>query len=117
MIKLLKKEGKNPGNINFIFCSDKYLLKINKGYLKHNYYTDIITFDLSSSPNFLEAEIYISFDRVRDNAQVMNTTIKEEINRVMFHGLLHLCGYKDKSSADAQIMRVKEQEYINKYDE
>jgi probable rRNA maturation factor len=115
IIMLLKEEGKNPGNINFIFCSDKYLLDINKNYLKHNYYTDIITFDLSSNPVSLEAEIYISLDRVRENAVELGTTITEEILRVMFHGLLHLCGYADKKKADILLMRSKEQEYINKY--
>lgn len=115
MIKLLKQEGRKPGSINFIFCSDEYLLDINKNYLKHNFYTDIITFDLSSSSDSLEAEIYISVDRVRDNAQTMNTTIIEEIHRVMFHGLLHLCGYGDKKEKDVIIMRNKEQEYIDSY--
>ncbi len=115
MIRLLKTEGKKPGSINFIFCSDEYLLEINKNYLNHNYYTDIITFNLSSRPALLEAEVYISLDRVRDNAQIEETTMKEEIHRVMFHGLLHLCGYGDKKKEDIKIMRKKEQEYINKY--
>ncbi|MES1222848.1 MAG: rRNA maturation RNase YbeY, partial [Bacteroidota bacterium] len=115
MIKLLRKEGKRPGNINFIFCSDEYLLDINRNYLNHNYYTDIITFDLSSNPASLEAEIYISTDRVRDNARSMNTTITEEIHRVMFHGLLHLSGYRDKNRKDLKIMREREGHYISKY--
>lgn len=115
MIRLLKAEGKIADNINFIFCSDEYLLVINKDYLKHNYFTDIITFDLSSSSSLLEAEIYISLDRVRDNAKMIGTTIKEEIHRVMFHGLLHLSGYSDKTKADTKVMRNKEQEYIQKY--
>jgi len=111
----LKSEGKRAATINFIFCSDEYLLDINRNYLKHNYYTDIVTFDLSPNLVLVEAEIYISLDRVRDNARSMGITIKEEIHRVMFHGLLHLCGYDDKNRADIETMRAMESHYISKY--
>ncbi len=115
LINLLRREGKKPASLNFIFCSDKYLLDINKKYLNHDYYTDIITFDLSSESKLVEAEIYISMDRISDNAKSLNTTIKKEILRVMFHGLLHLCGYGDKSSKEKKLMREKEDYYLNRY--
>lgn len=115
LINLLRREGKKPASLNFIFCSDKYLLDINKKYLNHDYYTDIITFDLSSESKLVEAEIYISMDRISDNAKSLNTTIKKEILRVMFHGLLHLCGYGDKSSKEKKLMREKEDYYLNSY--
>lgn len=115
LVGLLKQEGRKPVNINFIFCSDEYLLDINKKYLKHVYYTDIITFDLSENPRLLEAEIYISVDRIRDNANILNVTLKEETLRVIFHGLLHLCGYNDKSKMEKLGMREREKYYINKF--
>lgn len=115
LIKLLRSEGKKSSSINFIFCSDKYLLDINRRYLNHDYYTDIITFDLSSGSKSVEAEIYISTDRIRDNANNLSTTIKEEVLRVMFHGLLHICGYGDKSKKEKALMREKENYYIEKF--
>jgi probable rRNA maturation factor len=102
-----KKNGKSISNINFIFCSDEYLLQINRDHLKHDYYTDIITFDLSLDKHIL-SDIYISVDRVRDNAKKNNSSIKNEMHRVMIHGVLHLCGYKDKSHVDKKIMTNKE---------
>ena len=115
LVNLLRKEGKKAASVNFIFCSDKYLLDINKRYLQHDYYTDIITFDLSSDPKSVEAEIYISSERIRDNANSLNTTIKEETLRVMFHGLLHICGYGDKSKKEKALMREKENYYIQEF--
>lgn len=111
---LFKKEKKNLSSINYIFCSDKKLLEINQQFLNHDYYTDIITFDLSESDS-TQAEIYISVDRVKDNAKTIGTSFKSELHRVIFHGALHLCGYKDKSKAEALEMRGMEGYYLNKY--
>jgi len=112
---LFKKERKTLGELHYIFCSDDYLLEINKQYLKHNYYTDIITFELSEPNQPINAEIYISVDRVRDNAQEFNTSLKTELHRVIFHGALHLCGYKDKKAGDQQLMRKMEDKYLTLY--
>src|SRR6185503_2302495 len=101
---LFKKEGKRLENIHYIFCSDGYLLEINRQHLQHDYYTDIITFGLSAPGQPVNAEIYISIDRVKDNARQFNTAIKEEVHRVIFHGALHLCGYKDKRTKDQELM-------------
>jgi len=112
---MLKKEGKKLDYLNYIFCSDDYLLEINKQYLQHDYYTDIITFDLSSDSSLIEAEIYISVDRVRDNSHKHHTTIQEEMYRVIFHGILHLCGYTDKTEGEKARMRAKEDYYLKNY--
>lgn len=111
---LFKKEKKKLGSINYIFCSDKRLLEINQQFLRHDYYTDIITFDLSET-DFTQAEIYISIDRVKDNAKTEGVSFKSELHRVIFHGALHLCGYKDKSRREALQMREKESFYLLKY--
>jgi rRNA maturation RNase YbeY len=112
---LLKKEKKKLANIQYIFCSDPYLLDINRQYLQHDYYTDIITFDLSEPGQAINAEIYISVDRVRDNARQFNTSIKNELHRVIFHGALHLCGYGDKKNAEEVLMRKMEDKYLKLY--
>ncbi|MBP6024499.1 rRNA maturation RNase YbeY [Ferruginibacter sp.] len=112
---IFKKEKKKPETLTYIFCSDEYLLEINKSHLKHNYYTDIITFDLSERPESITGEIYISTDRVRDNSITLGVTIKEELHRVIFHGALHLCGYKDKTPKDAKRMREAEDRCLNAY--
>lgn len=111
----LKKEGKKPEAINYVFCDDAYLLEINRQYLDHNTYTDIITFDLSPKGHPLIADIYISIERVRDNAGKLAIPFKSELHRVIFHGVLHLCGYKDKTKAEAILMRTKEEEWLGKY--
>ncbi|MEQ1676301.1 MAG: rRNA maturation RNase YbeY [Chitinophagaceae bacterium] len=108
------KEKKRLSAINYIFCSDKRVLEINRQFLNHDYFTDIITFDLSESRS-IEAEVYISIDRVRENARLLNISFKSELHRVIFHGVLHLCGYKDKKPADIKKMRGKESIYLNKY--
>jgi probable rRNA maturation factor len=115
ILKLFQQEGMKLTSLNYIFCSDKFLLDINRQYLKHDFYTDIVTFDLSSQKNTIEAEIYISLDRVRDNAKTFGTTIDRELHRVIFHGALHLCGYRDKSKAEVRQMRTKEEYYLSKY--
>ncbi|MFM7646138.1 MAG: rRNA maturation RNase YbeY [Sphingomonadales bacterium] len=108
---LFKKEKTALSSINYIFCSDKKLLEINKSYLRHNFFTDIISFDLSSGPKKV-AEIYISIDRVRENARLLGVSFKSELHRVIFHGALHICGYKDKSKEDRRGMRKKEDRYL-----
>jgi len=113
IFSLFKKEGKLLANMNIIFCSDEYLLEINKQHLQHDFYTDIITFDLSETKNGpITAELYISIDRVKDNALIQTTIQSDELHRVIFHGSLHLCGYGDKSKKDVIIMRAKEEEYL-----
>lgn len=100
--------------MNYVFTSDKRVLEINRKFLKHDYFTDIITFDLSESDS-LAAEIYISLDRVRDNAKTQGVTLRSELLRVIFHGALHLCGYGDKSKAEVKVMRGKEEELLNRW--
>ena len=112
---LFKKESKSLNTLSLVFCSDKYLLNINKEFLNHNYYTDIITFDLSTDTNLIDAEIYISIERVKENAKTFKSTIKTELHRVIFHGVLHLCGYQDKSQSQKTIMRNKEDQALKKY--
>ena len=111
----LKKEGLRIERLQYIFCSDKFLLGINKSYLQHDYYTDIISFDLSETKGKLIGEVYISIDRVKDNAQAHKTSLKEELLRVIFHGALHFCGYKDKKPADIKKMRSQEDKWLKSY--
>jgi probable rRNA maturation factor len=111
---VFKREGKKLESLNYIFCSDKVLLKINRKYLKHDFYTDIITFDLSEK-EAVKAEIYISIDRVSENARKLGVLFKSELHRVIFHGVLHLCGYNDKTKAEMKKIREKEDHYLNKY--
>lgn len=113
LLALFKKEKKRVDSVNYIFCSDKRILEINRQYLNHDYYTDIITFDLSESDSLI-AEIYISLERVRDNAKTQGVTLRSELHRVIFHGALHLCGYGDKSKAEIKVMRRKEEELLEK---
>jgi rRNA maturation RNase YbeY len=108
-------EKKKLAGLTYIFCSDEYLLDINKTHLQHNYYTDIITFDLSETSVLITGEIYISTDRVRDNAIKLGVSFKEEIHRVIFHGALHLCGYKDKTPRHVREMRAAEDSYLELY--
>ena len=101
--------------LTYIFCTDEYLLGINQQFLNHNTLTDIITFDLSEFENELLGEIYISIDRVRENAIKFNTTIQNELHRVIFHGALHLCGFKDKKEAEQEEMRQQEDKCLQEY--
>lgn len=112
--EIIISENKSIGNISFIFCNDEHLLSINKQYLNHNYYTDIISFDYSTITK-ISGDIFISMDRVYDNSKLLNTNINEELLRVMSHGILHFCGYKDKSEAETHTMRFKENEKIKIY--
>lgn len=100
--------------LNFIFCSDDYLLKINQQYLNHDTYTDIITFDNGDTSGEIYGDIFISIDRVKENAKSFKTTLSDELHRVIIHGTLHLLGYKDKSKADKDLMTKKEDFYLNK---
>lgn len=102
-------------SLNYVFCSDEFLQKINKEFLNHDELTDIITFNMSNSDKLIEGEIYISIDRVKENAFLEKVKIKEELHRVVFHGALHLCGYRDKKKVDIKIMRDKEKEYLDLY--
>jgi len=111
VLYIFKKEKVSLDRLNYVFCSDQYLLQINKQFLNHDFYTDIITFDLSDT-NKTIGEIYISLDRVKDNATQNGVPFKEELVRVIFHGALHLCGYKDKKKVDIQLMRKKEDYYL-----
>jgi rRNA maturation RNase YbeY len=115
--QLFKKEKKGLYELTYVFCSDEYLLGINRDFLKHDYYTDIITFNLSENPKQIIGEIYISLDRIKDNSKTLNTNIKEETLRVLFHGALHLCGYKDKTKTDIIQMRLKENHYLKMYNQ
>jgi probable rRNA maturation factor len=115
LVTLFKKEKKQLGELQYIFCSDDYLLQINRQYLNHNYFTDIITFDLSERDQSINAEIYISVDRVRENAREFGCSLRQELHRVMFHGALHLCGYKDKTIAEKKLMRKMEEQYLGRF--
>lgn len=98
--------------LNFIFCSDEYLLEVNKNYLQHDYYTDIITFDTSEKEEMIAGDIFISIDRVKDNAESLKIPFDTELNRVLIHGVLHLLGYSDKSPKDKAKMTAKEDEAL-----
>jgi probable rRNA maturation factor len=115
LLSLFKKEKTALSSLNYVFCTDAYLLGINKQFLNHNDYTDIITFNLADNNEPVLGDIYISIDRVRDNAKTHQTSFKEELHRVIFHGALHLCGYKDKSPKDVVEMRKAEGRYLNIY--
>lgn len=105
-------ENKTIQSLNIILCSDEFLLSMNQRHLNHDYYTDVITFDLSEQSGLIEGEIYISVDRVKENAVLLNQKFNDELHRVMVHGLLHLCGYKDKTLIQQKTMRKKEDEYL-----
>ena len=111
---IIKCERKILGEITVVFCSDDYLLDVNKQYLDHDYFTDIITFDYSEGL-VMSGDLFISYDRVLDNANTFNVEILTELSRVIFHGVLHLCGYKDKSDMDVILMRDKENFYLDRF--
>jgi probable rRNA maturation factor len=111
VVGIFELESKPLKELNYIFCSDDYLLEMNQSFLKHDHYTDIITFDLSEG-NETIGEIYISSDRVRENSITHGTSVRREVLRVIFHGALHLIGYKDKKKSEITIMRDKEEYYL-----
>ncbi len=112
--KIIESENKILGDITYVFCDDEFLLSINQDYLSHDTYTDVVTFDYTEE-NIISGEIFISIERVRENASDFKVDFNNELHRVMSHGLLHLCGYKDKSKSDIQIMRLKEEEKIKMF--
>ena len=115
ILSVIKSEGFKEGEINYIFCDDDYLLKLNKEFLKHNTLTDIISFDYSIGKQ-IHGDIYISIDRVLENSTKFKVKFMDELKRVMIHGILHYCGYTDKKEADKSIMRSKENHYLKQID-
>lgn len=113
LLDLVTEEKCGIEQIQYIFCSDEYLLDINKQYLNHDYYTDIITFPLTNSRTAIQSDVYISIDRVIDNAKLYDVSTTQELYRVIAHGLLHLCGYGDATDTEKKIMRSKEEYYLN----
>lgn len=105
-------EGYALGDLNYIFCSDEHLLQVNREYLQHDYYTDIITFDTSEEENRIDGDIFISVDRVADNATQIGVPAELEMRRVLAHGLLHLCGYGDKTDEEVKTMRAREDKWL-----
>lgn len=110
--KIIETEGFELIELSYIFCSDEYLLNINKEYLNHDYYTDIITFDNSEAEKSIEGDIFISIDRVKENASGLKIDFEVELKRVLAHGVLHLCGFGDKTEDEIKLMRKKEEEAI-----
>jgi len=112
---VIQAEGfKRVGELNFILCSDAYLLEINKQYLNHDTYTDIVTFDSSEEDDTIAGDIFISVERTADNATKFGVSERDELHRVIIHGILHLCGYLDKKKEDKELMTAKENEYLAK---
>ena len=112
--KVIISENKKEGEINYIFCDDDYLLEINQQYLDHDTLTDIISFDYTVG-NELHGDVFISIDRVRENSEEFKVSFENELNRVMVHGILHYCGFKDKTEDDEKMMRLKEDEKIKMF--
>ena len=110
--ELISMEGKEVGDITLIFCTDNQLLLMNKKHLNHDYYTDVLTFDYTER-DYISGDIFVSIDRVRENAMDFKTSFHLEMSRVVFHGVLHLCGYNDKTESDILQMRSREDLYIN----
>tara|TARA_R110001592_G_C13181791_1_gene751011 strand:+ start:5928 stop:6347 length:420 start_codon:yes stop_codon:yes gene_type:complete len=108
----IKNEGKIAGELSFVFCDDEYLYKINLEYLNHDTFTDIITFDYTEA-NIIAGDIFISIERVKENATTFNCLFENELSRVIIHGVLHLMGYKDKTEEESTLMRAKEDFYLN----
>ena len=112
---IMEDVGKKLVSLHVIFCSDEYLLALNKQFLQHDYFTDILTFDLSSHTTDIEAEIYISVDRVKENSFQHNVTFQNEMLRIIFHGVLHLSGFGDKTITEKKLMTSKEDQYLKMY--
>lgn len=112
IVSAIKKEKQKPGELAIVFCSDNYLLETNRKYLNHNYLTDIITFQNNESQS-VSGDLLISIDRVKENAEKLKLKFSDELHRVIIHGVLHLCGYKDKSPAHKKQMTKKEDYYLN----
>lgn len=112
--EIILSEEKKLGEINYIFCNDEYLLKVNQDYLHHDYFTDIITFDYVKGKT-ISGDIFVSLQRISDNSSTLLKDYEEELRRVLAHGILHLCGYKDKKEEEEKLMRSKEDFYLEKY--
>lgn len=115
--QIAETENHKISELNYVFCSDEYLLGINIEYLNHDTYTDIITFDNSEEEGIIEGDIFISIERVKENSVSLKVTEEKELSRVISHGLYHLLGYKDKSKSEASLMRSKEEFAINLFEE
>ncbi|PCH66347.1 MAG: rRNA maturation RNase YbeY [Bacteroidetes bacterium] len=115
IISTITSESCQHGDINYIFCNDSHLLEINKEHLEHNYFTDIITFNLSDNKNIISGDLFISVDRVASNALELNISSETELKRVILHGILHLIGYNDKTESEKREIRKKEDFYLEKY--
>ncbi|WP_114748312.1 rRNA maturation RNase YbeY [Pleomorphovibrio marinus] len=113
--EIIREKNLNVGEINYVFCSDKYLHEVNLEYLNHDNYTDIITFDQSESEKEISGDVFISIDRVKENAELQNVAFIEELRRVLSHGLLHLMGYKDKTKTESNQMREQENAALVKF--
>jgi probable rRNA maturation factor len=111
IVGVISSEGRKLEEVNYIFCDDAYLLKLNVEFLNHDTLTDIISFDYSVG-KIIQGDIFISVERVAENAHDFNVSLHEELQRVMVHGVLHYCGYKDKSESDSKLMRQKEEHYL-----
>ena len=109
--RVIERFNKKAGDITYIFCSDAEILRINQSYLNHDYYTDIITFDYSEGDK-LSGDLFISLETVKTNSEKFKTNYEDELHRVMIHGVLHLCGYNDKTPKEKKIMRAKEDEAL-----
>ena len=112
---IIKRENQTLRELNIVFCDDVYLLHLNRQFLKHDFYTDILSFPFSSRGEPIEAEIYISLERVRENAKNLGDSFRSELHRIIFHGILHLCGYHDKTATDIKKMRSIEDSYLKDY--
>ncbi len=112
LINLITNEGKKAGEINYIFCDDEDLLKVNQDFLQHDYYTDVITFDYVKGKT-IAGDIFVSLPRISENAETHSKDFNVELHRVLAHGILHLCGYKDKTDDEVKEMRNKEDYYLN----
>ena len=112
--RIIESEGFDEGEINYIFCDDEYLHKINVEYLDHDTLTDIISFDYTVG-NLIQGDIFVSIERIRENADDFKVSFDDELRRVLSHGVLHYCGYKDKSEADEVLMRTKEEEKMQMF--
>jgi len=110
--RAIKSEGFHPGDINYIFCSDSYLHQINLQYLNHDTYTDIVTFDSSEETGVISGDIFVSVERIRENAKSLKVKTDDELHRVIIHGVLHLAGYRDKKKNERALMREREDAYL-----
>ena len=115
LLSIFKKHNKTVQALNYIFCSNKYLLSLNQKHLQHDYYTDIIAFELSEKGQPLMADIYISVEMARQNAQDFKVSTTNEVLRLMIHGTLHLCGYRDKKPKEKEEIKAKEDYYLHEY--